>query len=378
MLKRTLILLVTLTGVSLIFFSNCADTKNNRASFLGDGNYSGTYWPTSGWRTCSPEEVGMDSDKLYEVYEYAANPTINTRGLLIIRNGYIVGEAYFDGYSSGSRFPSYSIAKSFLSSLFGIAIQQGLVAGVDQEAADYLTEWTAATAEAEKRRMTIRHLLTMSSGLEWNEDDYYGDTSQNDVFIMGATDDFLAYALARPSIHEPGARWYYSSGDSMLLSGILERAAGRTAYDFAQEHLLTPIGAQNITWDGDPAGHTIGGWGVNATVRDYAKFGYLYLNYGAWDGQQIVPRQWVEMSTAPARDGVSWYGFQWWLLPALRDYEGSAIPADTFIAWGIYTQQIFVIPSLDLLIVRVGRDANPQNDEWREVEFLERVLAALN
>jgi CubicO group peptidase (beta-lactamase class C family) len=351
--------------------------RDSGPPFLGSGSDLGAYWPTAAWRSCTPEEVGMDSDALMQVYDYAANPNINTLGLLIIRKGYIVAEAYFQDHSVSSTFPSYSVAKSFLSSLYGIAVEQGLIPGVDEKVSRYLTEWQDPQHEESKRRMAIAHLLTMSSGLEWNEEDYYGDTSQNDVFKMARTDDYLAYVLAKASLYEPGLRWDYSSGDSMLLSGILERASGQTVFDFARQYLLAPIGATGITWDSDPAGHTIGGWGVMATAREYAKFGYLFLNEGRWDGQQVVPAEWVEASTRPISDQVDWYGYQWWRAPALSGFPGSIVPADTFIAWGIYTQQIFVIPSKDILIVRLGDDARPAGDEWREVEFLTLVLQSL-
>lgn len=376
MRKRSLVFSFILVVTCLLLLPGCKQNKHE--SFLGTGTYTGAYWPTAAWKTCKPEEVGMDSDKLYKIYEYAANPDINTRGLVIIRRGYIVGEAYFEDFSVGSRFPSYSIAKSFLSSLFGIAIDKGFIENIDEQVTKYLVEWLGPEHEQEKQRMTIRHLLTMSSGLEWNEEDYYNDQSQNDVFLMAGTSDYLQYVLEKTSIYEPGTRWYYSSGDSMLLSGVLERAVNMTAYAFALEHLLRPIGADSITWDFDPAGHTIGGWGVNATVREYAKFGYLYLRNGEWDGQQVVSRQWVEDSTGPARDDVTWYGFQWWLAPALSDFQGSIVPPGTFIAWGIYTQQIFVIPGKDIVMVRVGRDSNPSNDQWREVEVLTLLLQSLN
>lgn len=375
MTKRAFALLLSTLVYCLVFFPGCK-VKNNEP-FVGTGSYEGVYWPTTGWRTCAPEEVGMNSGRLNDVYDYAANSNINTYGLIIIRRGYIVAEAYFQGYSLNSTFPSYSIAKSFLSSLFGIAIDQELIEGVNEEVSAYLTEWTNPEHDDEKRRMTIRHLLTMRSGLEWNEEEYYGDTSQNDVFLMGSSNDYLEYAMSKPSIYEPGNRWYYSSGDSMLLSGILERAVNRTAFQFAQERLLPPIGAEGITWSSDPAGHTIGGWGVRATVREYAKFGYLYLKEGEWEGQQVVPRQWVLESTSPAGNGINWYGYQWWLVSALSGFHGSIVPPGTFIAWGIFTQQIFVIPERDIVIVRVGNDSDPYDDEWREVEFLTLVLEAI-
>lgn len=363
-----------------VFLSNCkkAEVEIEEPSFLATGTYNGAYFPTSAWRTCAPEQVGMNSDALLQAYHYADNPNINTFGLVITRHGYIVAEAYFRGNSQSSRFPSYSIAKSFLSAVTGIAIQQGHLQNVDELVSNYLVEWNDAAHEAAKRRMTLRDLLTMSSGLEWSEGDYYDDTPQSDIYWMFESPDYLQYVIAKPSIAEPGTQWYYSSGDSMLISGVLQRAMGRTVYDFARENLLEPIGVGGISWASDDAGQTVGGWGILATVREYAKFGYLYLRRGEWEGQQIVPRQWVDESTAPARSSVYWYGYQWWRASALYGFENSIVPPGTIIAWGIFTQQIFVIPEEDIVIVRVGYDTDPDNDQWRELEFLTLVLNAIN
>lgn len=114
--------------------------------------------------------------------------------------------------------------------------------------------------------------------------------------------------------------------------------------------------------------------GIHATVREFAKFGYLYLMNGEWDGQQIVPQEWIEQSRQPVSASVPWYGYHWWLKPALDRHAGSIVPDDILIAWGIYTQQVFVIPSERIVIVRIGNDANPNDDAWDEVEFLTLVL----
>jgi CubicO group peptidase (beta-lactamase class C family) len=345
--------------------------------FLGTGDYLGDYWPTTSWRTCAPSAVGMDPDLLYRAYEYAANTNIDTLGLVIIKNGYIVGESYFQEYTGNSRFQSYSIAKSFMSALFGIAIDNNHIENVNVPVSQWLTEWNSAPHEAAKQRISIENLLTMSSGLEWNEEDYYVDRSQNDVYRMLESNDYLEYIMNKSSIYEPGTRWYYSSGDSMLLSGLLQRAVNMTAYEYARQHLLAPIGADGITWESDPVGHTVGGWGILATVRDYAKFGYLYLNNGQWDGQQIISQQWIARSTQAARQNINWYGYQWWLAPVFSDLGSSPVPVNSFLAWGIFTQQIFVIPDLDLLIVRVGLDTSPGTDEWHEIEFLTLVINSI-
>jgi len=295
-----------------------------------------------------------------------------------------------------SRHQSYSIAKSFVSALIGIALEKELFKSVDEEIYHYYPELnrkkvfpirsTGETKQAcdsipsiqsppepgAKRRITIKHLLAMSSGLKWNEQDYYVDTSQNDAFIMAQTSDYIQYVLNKPIEFEPGTVWRYSSGDSVLLAGLIERASFMSAYEFGLEHLFIPIGISGIRWQSDLTGHTIGGWGIEATVREYAKFGYLYLKKGKWEDCQIVPEPWIKESLQPLSERVNFYGYQWWLLPVFTGYEESIIPKDTFLAWGIYTQQIFVIPEEDIIIVRVAND--PGSEEWDELEFLTLII----
>lgn len=346
--------------------------------FLGKGEYLGEYWPTEGWRTCRPEEVGMNSEKLIKVYEYAANPDINTQGIVVIRKGYIVGEAYFSDFKMDSRHESFSIAKSFSSALIGIAIDKGFIESVDERLSEFYPEWQTPGTSESKKQMTIKDLLTMRSGLQWNEDDYYKDRSQNDVYIMiDSAQDYIQYVLNKPVIHEPGTHWYYSSGDSILLSGITEKSTGMTAYEFAGQYVFEPMGLTEIIWLADPAGHTITAWGIQGTVREFAKFGYLYLKKGRWEDLQVVPEDWIEESSQPVSEEIEKYGYQWWRLPVFKGYEETKIPRDILIALGIFTQQIFIIPTKDLLVVRLGHDTDPYHDEWRELEFLSLVLNSL-
>ncbi|MCP4147671.1 MAG: serine hydrolase [bacterium] len=368
--------MIVLVIFSFLFLCNCRkENESPQVQFLSGGSYQGQYWPTSGWRSCSPEEVGMNGARLMEIYDYVANPAVNTEGLVIIRDGYIVAEAYFGDFSIDTRHASYSVAKSFISALVGIAIDRGVLSGVDERVADFYPSWQAPGTETGKQNMQVRHLLTMASGLQWDESNYYDDTGENDAFLMGAESDYIQYVLNKPSQYEPGTMWNYSSGDSMLLSGIIQGAAGRTAYSFALENLLAPIGIAGITWDSDEAGHTVGGWGISATVREYAKFGYLYLNRGQWENSRVVPEAWVEASLRRLTENIDFYGYQWWLAPAIEGFQGSIVPPDMFLAWGIYTQQIFVLPSHNMVIVRVAND--PGSPQWSEVAFLERILRAL-
>jgi CubicO group peptidase (beta-lactamase class C family) len=329
----------------------------------------------------------MDAEILLRAYDYAANPDVHTRGLIIIRKGYIVGEAYFGNFDLYSRHPSYSVAKSFTSALVGIGIDRGLFESVDEPIYHYYPELRQKKgirvrsyfpegdlSTGPHRGVTIENLLTMTSGFEWIEDDL-NNILENDVVQMARQNNYVQYVLRQPLIHEPGTVWNYSSGDSMLLSGLFNRVTGFSAFQFGLENLFTHIGIPNIVWESDPSGQTIGGWGIEATVREYAKFGYLYSKDGEWEGWQLVPVNWVYQSIQPVSESVNYYGYQWWLRPSLGGYENPLIPNDVFYALGLFTQQIFVIPSKDLVIVRMANDLT--GHEWNEVDFLTLILESL-
>ena len=213
----------------------------------------------------------------------------------------------------------------------------------------------------------------MTSGIGWNEGNL--DDFTSDILDMTRQDDYVQYVLQKPMAHEPGSVWNYSSGDSMLLSGIIHSALGISAYEFGREYLFIPIGIPNIRWESDPVGHTIGGWGIDATVREFAKFGYLYSKGGLWENRQIIPEEWVRESVQPASENITGYGYQWWLLATFSGWEESIVPRDTFIAIGLFEQQIFVIPSKELVIVRTANDLGSSG--WNELEFLTLVLESI-
>jgi len=234
------------------------------------------YWPTDDWRDIDPAEVGMAAGGLQQVYDYVANPNINTDGFVVIRNGYIVCEGYFGTFDIHSSHESFSMAKSFTSALIGIAVNKGYLSGVDETIDAYFSQLNEPGMDEAKKAITIKHLLTMTSGLEWNEDDYL-DLARNDAIQMMFSTNLIQYVLDKPLLYEPGEHWYYSTGDSMLLSGVIQNATGSTAYQFALENLLKPIGLSQIRWLKVLPGYTHGGMGIQATVREFAKFGYLYL-----------------------------------------------------------------------------------------------------
>lgn len=378
-----LILISFLFGQAVMAGQASTEQANTEEIQLGEGKNTGKYWPTEGWRTCSPEEVGMDSETLEEAFDYASFPEYRTRSVVVVKNGYIVGEAYYGQIKQNSKHDSHSMAKSFTSALIGIAIGQGLIESVDARVCQYYEEWDCDDQDDIRRTMTLKHLMTVTSGLDWKEDWSYGYKGRNNTLEMARESNYLKYMLERKGLYKPGTRFTYSTGDPMLLSGVIQKATGLTALKYAQKNLFNKIGIPNVTWSHDQAGNTITAWGIRATARDYAKFGYLFLNNGLWDGKQVVPREWVETSTRYQTGVQGWpvYGLLWHVkLPLRLQYSGyevssdTNIPRDGYMAEGTGGQNIFIIPSKNLVIVRVASQRASQLDE---VDFLETIIGAI-
>jgi CubicO group peptidase (beta-lactamase class C family) len=300
---------------------------------------SASYWPTEGWRTSTPEQQGMDSDLLAQMLQAIEDRGLNIHSVLVVRNGYIVTEAYYSSFHQDTKHGLWSVTKSLVSALVGIAIDKGYIDGVDQPAVDCFPDLADAGGDARRRTMTLEHLLTMTSGLDWSDD--------KDIPTMAQGRDWPRYVLGRPMVEEPGIRFNYNSGNTHVLSAIIQDASGMDTLDFARKYLFDPLGISDVEWETDPSGIPIGGWGLQLRPRDLAKLGYLYLNEGAWDGQQIIPADWVRESTQK-RVRVEehlepWdlhYGYGWWL------HEFGA-----YAAHGRGGQFIFVIPDLDVVVV---------------------------
>jgi CubicO group peptidase (beta-lactamase class C family) len=274
------------------------------------------------------------------------------------------------------------MAKSFTSALVGIAIDKGLIKGIDERICPYYDEWNCHDQADSRSRITIRHAMTLTTGLDWNEDWSKWDPATNDALKMGRTGRFINYMSQRKGLHEPGQRFSYSTGDPMLLSRVIQKASGMTAFEFAQQNLFKPLNITNIRWEKDQDGYTSTAWGLHATVRDYAKFGYLFLHKGRWEDKEVVPEQWVEKSTQTDPSVKMWaaYGYLWHVnLPYRLTFNRSpiatgTIPADGFMAEGVLGQIIIIIPSKDLVIVRVAKQTKGSMDL---VKFLTMVLGAI-
>jgi CubicO group peptidase (beta-lactamase class C family) len=314
-------------------------------------------WPGDDWELSTPEDQGMDVTRLEDVASYCQEH--NCGAVVITRHGRIVWERYWLGWNENSTDNSWSMAKSITDALVGIAISEGKIEGVDQSAADFIPEWRGT----DKEKITLRNLLSMTSGLLWNED-YY---ERSDVTTMITSDDQTGYAVSRPRFHDPGDDWYYSTGDTQLFSAIITAATGMEAGQYAEEKLFAPIGLKGAWWDADNAGDTMTFCCVHTTARNFARFGYLFLRNGRWNDKQVVPEDWVKESTKPSQWENQSYGYYWWL----QDYPD--VPKDMFMADGFQTKRIYVIPSLDIVAVRIGEG----DDKWDDNAFLKPIVEAV-
>lgn len=286
------------------------------------------------WSYDTPENQDMNAAALSVLHTaYDSFPLLSA---VIVRNGVVVDTYYEESYDEASIYTLQSTSKSITSALVGIAIEQGYIENVDMPLSDYFPELLSAS-DTRWQRITIRHLLTHTSGIV--------STDSGLWYEWQTSDNWLDYIFALPIYSEPGTNFDYSTGNTHLLSAVLERATGKTLREYADEVLFAPLGMTSAGVGTSPEGVGDGGNGFYMTTLDLARFGLLYLNNGIWQDQQIVPADWVEASTTMqaqrASDG-SRYGYQWWV----RSFGGH--PA--YVAQGHYGQYIIAVPELSLLI----------------------------
>ncbi|NIN10857.1 MAG: serine hydrolase [Gemmatimonadales bacterium] len=321
----------------------------------------------------APPPQGIDNEQLAQAYAQAEQIE-GIKSLLVAQRGALLAEQYFNGHGPNALHDVRSVTKSFTSALIGIAIREGFIQDVEMTLADFLGG-LVDNLDEEKGRITIRQLLTMSSGLEWHELGSYSEFNR----WMSAPDQ-LEYILDKPFVDPPGARFNYSDGGAHLLSVILTEATGLSALDFAQQYLFEPLGVGDRQWLVDNQGYNVGGAGLQVTSRDMLQFGMLYLNAGAAGSHQIVPPGWATTSTqahiatATALPYGPHYGYLWWV--------GSAHDHDFYFATGYGGQFIVVVPDLDLVVVATCEwhyVAARANEHWYDIIRLivERVIPAV-
>jgi CubicO group peptidase (beta-lactamase class C family) len=304
------------------------------------------YWPTNGWRSSTPEQQGIDSVKLADALDYIRQHDINIHSLLLVRNGYVVLDAYFYPYDEKSIHDLASVTKSVTSTLIGIAIDQGKLKSVLQEVPELFAPNAIANQDERKARLTLASLLSMTSGLKCQPEE-----NELTLHRMMESRDWVQFMLDLPMAEEPGSKFVYCSGGMHLLSGIISKTAGMSAFEFARRSLFEPLGIHDAVWPADPHGVNHGWGDLHLHPRDMAKLGYLYLNHGMWDGKRIISSDWIADSTrVHAHTGSdSDYGYGWWVRPKDKLYE----------AVGRGGQRITVLPELNLVAVETGGGFEP-------------------
>jgi len=296
-----------------------------------------TLWPVPDWHQASLGEQGFDVGVFETELEKNEQKRNGATSFLVIRQGALVWESYADGYDQNSRHYIFSVTKSVLSAVMGIVMGQGYIKSVEQSVVDLLGD--DGVGLEDMKDVQLQHLLTMCVGYEL----------QN---IWKSQKNLNAEVKA---IYDstPGTSFVYQDEAAHLISKVITVVTGKTVLEWANEFLFEPIGVASHHWPADAMGITAGQAGLEWSARDMARFGHLYLHQGSWQGRQVIPAEWVDVSTQIQHEGGppvnQGYGYFWWV----AEYGGYR----TFFAGGFGSQRIFVVPELDLVVV-VTRDAN--------------------
>ncbi len=323
-----------------------------------------------GWKTSTLDAENVDPGKIRELMRLILNDDMkNIHSLLVIKNGRLILEEYFSGFHRNRKHVLRSATKSVTSILFGIARDQGEKIVVEEKLFNYLPEYKRLASNNDKNQITLKHLLTMKAGLEWNE-----FHAPSDIQLMLESNDSVKYVLERKLVDPPGETFFYSSGVSTVLGKVFENTTGSDVYQFGDKHLFSPLGITDYYWRKLPDGSASTGWGLHLRPRDFAKLGYLFLKDGAWKGAQIVSKEWVEESIYPHASGDlvsgTGYGYQWWSgSTRIGDHT-----IDCFYAAGHGGQVVFVVPSLDLITVVTSQSGNNNAGDFRAYSIMENYI----
>jgi CubicO group peptidase (beta-lactamase class C family) len=305
------------------------------------------------WRVSSLEAEGMDEDMIVRMTRGVIEGKFEgIHSILIVKNGAIVHEVYFGDYDRESLQTIFSITKSVSSTLIGIAIDKGFIGGVEETLPNLLPEYEYAITDDNVREIRLKHVLTLTSGLEWDEKSYgYGDP-RNSEYNQVRTNDWVEYVVALPLRNEPGTRYVYNTGSVHLLSAIIKSRTGMYAAEFADKYLFKPLGIERFEWNTDPKGYQCTGGthgGLRMTLRDVAKFGFLFMRKGKWNGRQVVSSEWVAESTTgktAAFHGMD-IGYLWWTgTSEIKEQKNRFI-----YGAGYGGQSLTMFPDLDLMFV---------------------------
>jgi len=327
-----------------------------------------------GWKTASADQLGVDSARLAALTAaIRAWPELGVHAIVIERAGHLIYEEYFDGFDErwgeslgrvtmtpDLRHDLRSVTKSVVSALAGIAVASRAISSLHQPVVEWFPEYPELNS-AERRRVTLAHVLSMTSGLQWNEDVPYTNP-RNDEIVMTRDAQPLRYALSRPFALAPGSDFTYNGGLTQVMAAVIERATKTSIQEYARTQLFEPLGITDVEWAGSLAGMPAAASGLRLRARDLAKFGSLYLHDGRWNGTQIVPADWIDRSTrrhfrfrprsGADAGGEFGYAYFWWY----SCYSTGAGLVEARTAVGNGQQRIFVLPGLDMVVtILAGR-----------------------
>jgi CubicO group peptidase (beta-lactamase class C family) len=369
-------------------------------------------WPTKGWPTATPSDVGLNAKVLDSLdAEIAAGRYGNVDRMLVIRHGRVAFDktyphnydsVYADSvhvtgalnphdetgpynyynawwhpyYRRGDLHTLQSVTKTITSVVIGVAVTRGEFPSLDTPVLSFFDVAKVANVDDRKRKMTIRHLLTMTAGIDWNESLPYADPN-NTAAGLEESDDWVKFTIDRPMSEDPGTRWNYNSGASALLAYVFRKATKMDVEEYAARHLFAPLGIERWFWKRSPSGLADTEGGLYLEARDLAKIWYLFLRNGRWDGRQVVSPDWVKISVTPAMavapaPNAPKYGLKWWLYPDPRD--------STRFIWGgsgFGGQVPMTFPQDDMVVVFNGWNILPGRPALPRGQVAARLVGAI-
>ena len=369
-------------------------------------------WRAAAWPTATPAAVGLDARVLDSLdAEIRAGRYGNVDRVLVIRHGKVAfdrryprdyARVYGDSakhgralhahddagpynyfadwwhpyYRRGDLHTLQSVTKTVTSMVIGAAVTRGEFPSLDTPVLSFFDSGTVRNVDDRKRRMTVRHLLTMTAGFDWDENRPYADTT-NTADALEKSYDWVKFTIDRPMMEEPGTRFNYNSGASELLAHVFRRATGRDVEEYAAEHLFAPVGIRDWYWKRTPAGHADTEGGLYLAADDLARLWYLVLHDGVWNGRQILSREWVRQSVTPAvrvgdARGGAGYGLKWWIY---RDPTDST--RSLWSGSGFGGQFPVAVPSADMVVVINQWNILPGQPTLRALPTVARLLAAV-
>jgi CubicO group peptidase (beta-lactamase class C family) len=354
----------------ILVWINACTTDKNPVDPAGTYHYEIPVQTNDGWETASLASVGMNETPLFDLMNRLDQiDDHRIHSLVIVKGGKLVFEEYFPGDKFNLAQPTgesgfdmddthnlCSATKSFTSALIGIAIDQGFIQSVEQHVFDFFPEHADILSdEPAKGNITIQNLLSMTSGLEWDDETYSYFDSRNDMYQLFNSSDPIRYILLKPIIETPGLVFAYRNCNTNVLGEIIRMASDKRLDIFSENFLFSKLGISEFEWQMLPNDVVFCSGDLRLRPRDMAKFGYLFLNGGLWNGERIISKEWIDTSTSKHIDldhywsELDGYGYQWWLWENIGNSDFSAYAAS---GWG--GQWIIASPNLNTVIVATG------------------------